>query len=534
MGDEKEFNIDKIKYGEFMDAEDRQYFEKYGSAMEEQAEIIKENIEENIKENYEKKVDDYIKYANEIYDGVMERLAGSTKQYLVHGACLRCSKQLEAENIQKLVYEGSERYSKADDVKKNSMLQILETRTESANGLPFANVSDTRGGLTGELLKGEAKEGEEEENQLNIVSFGNCGFLNEEKLIDVKIIAERVLRILRSDSGLGDKSKYSDITVDKITEGILKGIKSGKGTCYGCMVLNPEWENLPEEYDYVDNSFDAMPGAVGIMGFLEGKQYFQFGGREAINMMSMLFCRFGGGIINAVDSGQNSYNDGRVYVTVTGARLITDKSINPRGIPLYTGRTMVGEGKPKDLTTYKGAKYADASFTRDKTWKEGSNYSYIHPSVYSLDLPGSYKQDYHGTFISNGITFSTADNRIEIACRRGISTCDGEAFDITLAGKYVDIELSDGTVLACIIGGSKGDEAGSDLEGIVHHDGSIFELLETEGEDGRVQRRDDENADKDDLLHGCDIVGAYVYSEKRLYDSTTGEYTYYFSEGLVN
>lgn len=292
--DKKEFDVDGIKHGEFMDAKDRQYFERYGSAMDEQAEIIKDNP------------DEYMAYAEQVYDSVLKRLSGNMNQYLVHGACLKCSKQLEAENIQKLVREGKEIYSKADHVKKTSKLQILETRTESANGLPFANVTDTRGGLSGELLKGEDKEGEEEENELNIVSFGNCGFLNEEpKLIDVKIIAERVLQILFPDSGLGDKSKHSDIAVDKIAEGIREGIESGKGTCYGCMVLNPEWENLPEEYDYVDNSFDAMPGAVGIMGFLEGKQYFQFGGREAINMMSMLFCRFGGGIINAVDSGQS-------------------------------------------------------------------------------------------------------------------------------------------------------------------------------------------------------------------------------------
>lgn len=35
------------------------------------------------------------------------------------------------------------------------------------------------------------------------------------------------------------------------------------------------------------------------------ESYMQFGGREGINMMSMLFCGFGGGIINAENSGQN-------------------------------------------------------------------------------------------------------------------------------------------------------------------------------------------------------------------------------------
>ncbi len=85
-----------------------------------------------------------------------------------------------------------------------------------------------------------------------------------------------------------------------------------------------------------------------------------------------------------------------------------------------------------------------------------------------------FNESYHGVFTSNGIPFSMADSRIEIACRWGISTCDGEAYDSSLAGKYIDFELSDGTVLACILGASKGNEPGSDLTGVVHHDGSII------------------------------------------------------------
>ncbi len=227
MADDKEFDINKIKNVEFMDAKDRQYFEKYGSAMEEQAEIIKENI----KENCEEKMDDYIKYANEVYDDVMKRLSGNMHQYLVHGACLKCSKQLEEGKIQKLVHEEDMIDSKADYMEITSKLRILEPRTESANGLPFANVSDTRGGLSGELLKGEDEEGEEEENQLNFISFGNCGFLDEEGITDVEKIAERVLQILLSDSDLGGNSKYNDITKEKILNGILEGIESGKGSC---------------------------------------------------------------------------------------------------------------------------------------------------------------------------------------------------------------------------------------------------------------------------------------------------------------
>ena len=137
--------------------------------------------------------------------------------------------------------------------------------------------------------------------------------MDEDGINDVDKIAERVLQILCSHSYLGDKCRQNGITKDRILKGILEGIKSGKGTCYGCMVLNSEWENLPEEYDYVENTFDPVPGAAGIEGFLEGKQYFQFGGKEAINMMSMLFCRFGGGIINAVDSGQSTVTQEDIF-----------------------------------------------------------------------------------------------------------------------------------------------------------------------------------------------------------------------------
>ncbi|MDE7199512.1 MAG: hypothetical protein K2O15_11605 [Lachnospiraceae bacterium] len=377
MADDKEFDINKIKNAEFMDAKDRQYFEKYGSAMEEQAEIMKENLDKDMI------------YAEEVYDSVLRRSAGNTMQYLVQGACLKCSKQLETESVQKLVYGDSEINSKADNVKDNSMLQILATRTESANGLPFANVTDTKGGLSGELLKGGTKDGEEK--QLNIISFGNCGFLDEEEITDVDKIAERVLQILHSNSDLGDKCRHNGITKDKIIKGILEGIESGKGTCYGCMVLNTEWENLPEEYDYVDNTFDALPEAVGIGGFLEGKQYFHFGGKEAINMMSMLFCRFGGGIINAADSGQsrrvedvaedtnvrklrNKFigelefeywsDQQKRYAELIWSRLYVEKNLNPAFVAAIIGN-MCNEGAVGELENWEGWKEVFADYHRD-------------------------------------------------------------------------------------------------------------------------------------------------------------------------
>ena len=217
------------------------------------------------------------------------------------------------------------------------------------------------------------------------------------------------------------------------------------------MVLNSEWENLPVEYDYMDNAFHAELPMAGVSQVLFSESYMKFGGREGINMMSMLFCQYGGGIISAKESGQGNiycYDGELVYMTTTGAKLITDALLNPQGIPLYSGRTMNGTYVYFSLTGYPTAQYSRACITTDKTRLEGNLYRYIHPLGSQINLPASFIQNYHGSFTSNGNTFSIADNRIEIACRRGISTCDGEAFDVTLAGKYIDVVLSDGTVLA--------------------------------------------------------------------------------------
>lgn len=179
MGDNKEFDVDKIKHGEFMDAKDRLYFEKYGPAMEEQAEIIEENL------------DDYMTYAEETYDSVLRHLYDNRNRYLVNGAPLKCSKMVTTE--QKIDGNGKEIVSSPDLTEDKPKLYVPESRKEKANDLPFANVTDTRGGLSGELLKGGAKEGEKKENQLNIASFGNCSFVDEENPKKVDVVAERVL-----------------------------------------------------------------------------------------------------------------------------------------------------------------------------------------------------------------------------------------------------------------------------------------------------------------------------------------------------
>ncbi len=97
-----------------------------------------------------------------------------------------------------------------------------------------------------------------------------------------------------------------------------------------------------------------------------------------------------------------------------------------------------------------------------------------------------------------------------------------------MAGKYIDVELGDGTILACIVGDAKGDESGSSSDNIFHYDDSFMELMGIDNDNAKMQGS--ENADKADILHGEDVIGIYVYEEKRLYDTNNGEYTYYFSD----
>lgn len=502
----------------------------YKEQAEEVYNIRTDRVEE-IEEAAEKEAEEELMvYAEMCLDEALAAYAGDDRNYVVDGAEIECSKMsrkvycMKYENGKTKLYnivnpaDCVERdsispqgkpgekisFGKTIDISKVRKLTALHAESTSDNGIRFATVSDR------ECLRNVGGDIE----KANIISCGNCGILRETDIAEI-------------EKSVNEAIEY--------------------GTCYSLIKPVTEWTNpfcteiLTGQCDNKISNTIYTGGTVKTVCIQrEHHKTMKFdtdsGQKEGLTMLSTLLCTRGG-VITIKTHGQISfgtYNKNLIYRTVTGATLVTDSRLNPQGLPLYSGRTMNGNCEYVSLTAYDQAKYANVAISRDKTWGEGFNYSYIHPLVWPIDLPTSFNQDYHGTFISNGITFSMADNRIEIACRKGISTCDGEAFDASLAGKYIDIELSDGTVLACIIGASKGDEEGSDSEGIVHHDDSIFELLETEGEEGRVQREDSENADKEDLLHGCDIVGAYVYSEKRLYDSTTGEYTYYFSESLVN
>lgn len=265
---------------------------------------------------------------------------------------------------------------------------------------------------------------------------------------------------------------------------------------------------------------------------------------------AFMFCRYGVGIVYITDAGQiqgEEYLGNYVVETVTGSRLILDSSINPQGIPLYSGRTLNGQYQYISLKGYSQATYEGIAITCDNAFEAGGNYNYIHPLValerYKNDIQKleqlglsskNVNFDYHGSFSSRYNSFSTADNRIEVAMRKGILCIDGEEFSYSLAGKYIDVELEDGTILACIVGDAKGDESGSSSDNIFHHDGSFIELMGIDNDNAKLQGN--ANADKADILHGNDVVGIYVYEEIRLYNQNNGEYTYYFSDynGDVN
>lgn len=281
MSREKEFDVEQISGHQFMDEGDKEYFEKFGFAMSEQAELLAEQYDINSET------------MSDSFDFLMDSLVYRTNEYIVDGAPLNCS--LQTNITQKLTYQDKEIVSEPVEIEEMSTLQLPENRQESVNGLAFANVEDAKGGM-----RDEKEAIENETDNVNIVSFGNCGCLERDNLTKVEDLAKNVHKIL--------SEKNKEITVAEVEEKVISAIKQGKGTCYCCMLLNPEWENLPVEYDYMMNSFYPELPSAGVSKILESESYMQFNGKEGINMMSMLFC-MRGGIISAKESGQNKYQN---------------------------------------------------------------------------------------------------------------------------------------------------------------------------------------------------------------------------------
>lgn len=256
------YRVKNILGNELMSSEERGFFDKYSSAIEEQEEIIAE--QHGMETGYESKEVD----RDDGLDELLRNLESMKEEYVVRRVLLGCN--MGSQESIKLKYKGEDLESIPLNVEENSRIQIKEMRNETINGFTPANVEDCIGGIKQKDVK-----------DLNIFSFGNCSMIKD---------GSRLEQLL-SEADLQEKE-----------EEIVSAIKEGKGLCHCFMKLNETWENLPLVGEYMTGEF---PLCAGIEKVLWTDSYMMFNGKEGINMMSMLFCQYGGGIITAKESGQH-------------------------------------------------------------------------------------------------------------------------------------------------------------------------------------------------------------------------------------
>ena len=256
------YKSENIPGNQYMEEHEREFFDKNAIVLERQAAIMAEN--------YRSDKDD------SLYDFIAD-IEEHEGEYVVDGAllaCTRCSKQARKINIDGVEFAGELR-----DVEINSRIYIGD-RPQTINGLVPAGVKDSIGGMRGEEMITKIQG--EEAGEVNIVSFGNCAFIPQ---------GEELNKILLAQNMMHKKDK------------IIEAIKEGKGTCYCFMRLNEEWENLAIAGEYMVGEISTKKQQVNKS--LLSAPYMKFNGVEGINMLSILFCQFGGGIITALESGQN-------------------------------------------------------------------------------------------------------------------------------------------------------------------------------------------------------------------------------------
>ncbi len=251
------YSVENIEGNMFMEEDEKEFFEKYSTAIEQQEETIAEQHGMQIGTDEFDKVLRYMEYVEE--------------EYVVDGAMLGCTKATSERMVFK--HRGEEIESIPLRTEENSRMKIKEVRGETINGLIPANIEDRKGGLI------EKESGEKV--KLNIISFGNCSEIKDGQDIDV----------LLKEKGL-----------ERYEEKIIDAIKAGKGTCYCLMKLDDEWDNLPLAGEYMTGGFPYY--CAGIEKALLSGAYMKFNEKEGINMLSMLFCNSCGGIVTAQESGQ--------------------------------------------------------------------------------------------------------------------------------------------------------------------------------------------------------------------------------------
>ena len=254
------YTSDNITQNFLMDSEERDFFDTYASALEEQEKALAQQrcLDEN---SYE-------------LDQVLIGLEDMKEEYLVHRASLKCS-NATLEEMTVIYTDDSDNEeiitSNPQNIDEYSRIRINEVREYSINGLIPAGVSDCKGGM---------RDDRNEDQKVNIVSFGNCSLIKDGSKLSELIAGQD-----------------AQMKIDKIKNWLNKGM----GTCYCFMKLNEEWENLALAGEYMTGSMHYG----GVEKVLSSKSYMKFNGIEGINMLSMLYCSFkSGGIISAVDSGQ--------------------------------------------------------------------------------------------------------------------------------------------------------------------------------------------------------------------------------------
>ncbi len=203
----------------------------------------------------------------------------ASNEIIVENARLYCTKAKEGP--QKLLYKGEKKEIKYTEGGRRRYLQLWEEKAVSRDGKKVAYVKDAKGGM---------RDDEEETEEVNIISLGNCTYIEEGRELE-NVIGER----------WGGKHE----------EKILKALEEGLGTCYCFMDLDKEWENIPRSL-YENNGLHVAGAGKDIVRFSEMKEmnrrkreerlrgeaekaesYLRLHGEEVLTGDSMLFCIFG-------------------------------------------------------------------------------------------------------------------------------------------------------------------------------------------------------------------------------------------------
>ncbi|MCM1251952.1 MAG: phage tail tip lysozyme [Clostridium sp.] len=276
----EKYDFKQISGSSIMSKKDIKYFKKFGNSLADQMEVVarESNLDSQTMEDFE-----------ELINNINNLTEDNEKYYIVEGAQLACSAQINEE--QTLICKNGEITSipkmnvenEKGGTESLSQLRIPEDRAATYSIRKPAVVTDAKGGIRDEIHK-KLWEKENEEG-LNIISFGNCPYIPDS--LELGDIAKELYN--------STPALKRSASIIEIEEKMAETIEQGYGTCYCCMNLESEWENLPTGFYLDEGKFKYVR---------TNKESEQLSDRvEAINMMSMIFCKRGG-IITPLHSGQ--------------------------------------------------------------------------------------------------------------------------------------------------------------------------------------------------------------------------------------